>query len=403
MSERKKNINTAAGPMAGYMFQPVRALYWLAKGEGGTAVGLETEDDVTVMTADGGKIREQDKSSIQEGHWPYGDKTYALWNTLCIWVRAIDSGEVDVEKTEFFLVTNKIIPNGCLVEAISTASDPIKVAECIDRLSEVGRSIKRQSSARDKADEVLGSRKGLLEKLIEHTSCERFAASIDTEEVQKIAMTLHLTEREDHDNIINSLLGWLSRTVMGLWHAGKPGWIRRASFDNQLEAIRQVHRRRRIRASSASKLHVSEKERKAHSTEIFVKQIEIICLDENILYDAVTDFVRFGKEKIRVAIEGNVTEEDWEIFDDSLLEEWKNIRGIEKTRDHRTSETMGQAIYHKTMAHKISHVGDLETQPYLIKGSYQRMANTLLLGWHPEYEKRLAKFFKRNASDETCN
>ncbi len=397
MSKQKKHPSTAPGPMAGYLFQPVRALYWLAKGDGGTTVGIETEDDVTVLKEDGGKIREQDKSSIQAGVWPYGDKSHALWNTLCIWVRAIKAREVDVEKTEFFLVTNKKIPEGSLVEEMSEANDSDKITKCLERLKTVRRSIKKKSQVWGKVEEVLNSETILLRKLIEHISCDRCVSSIGEKEKQEIISALRLTDREKHDDIINSLLGWISRTVLSLWNNGKPGWIRRDSFDNQLEAIRNVHRRRRVRASPARKLEVSKRERRTQEGEIFVKQVEIIRVDDDVAYDAVTDFVRFGKEKLRVAQEGNVTEEDWEGFDENLMDQWKNVSGIEKTKEYRTQEIMGQAIYHQTMARKVSHVGELETESYLVRGGYHNLANDLLVGWHPNYKEKLAKFLRRGS------
>lgn len=391
MGEQERNLNTAPGQMVGYLYQPVRALYWLANGDGATAIGIETEDDITVRNEDGSKIREQDKSSIQENGWPYGDTSHALWNTLCIWVKAIKSNEIDIEKTKFFLVTNKTIPEASLVKQISEANDSERIKKCVERLIEVGNRIKKTAEVYPKVEEVLRE-SNLLYKLVEHINCETFVSSIGDEEKQKITMALHLTDREERDNIINSLLGWIIRTVVAQLNKGEPGWIRRNSFDNQLEAVRDIHRRKRVRASSASKWNVSDKEKKAHGAEIFVKQVEIIGVDDDVANDAVTDFVRFKKEKIRVASEGNITEEEWDNFNENLKRHWNNMRNIEKTRGYKTQELMGRAIYHRTIAKDEKYIGNLETEPYLISGSYHDLANGLLVGWHPDYKKKLLKF-----------
>lgn len=44
--------HSAPGPYAGFIFQPERALRHLAMSESGATVGIETLDDVSVITAD---------------------------------------------------------------------------------------------------------------------------------------------------------------------------------------------------------------------------------------------------------------------------------------------------------------------------------------------------------------
>jgi hypothetical protein len=230
MGNDRENSHTAPGQMAGFMFQVPRALYWLAAAPAGATVGLETEDDVTVCMDDGGKIREQDKSSIKEDGWPYGNQSYALWNTLSIWVKAIKSKKVDVDKTRFFLVTNKKMPDKCLVRLIVEASDETKAVECCRQLREIGCTIKKESKAGCKAPDVLSCEEGFLRKLIQQIDFESFKTDIRKEERERIASLLHLSEQEPHDLIIDALSGWISRTTLELWNKGKPGWIQRKAF-----------------------------------------------------------------------------------------------------------------------------------------------------------------------------
>lgn len=66
IGKKRERSHVAAGPMAGYLFQPIRALYWLMKVPRGATVGVETEDDVAVLLKGGRKTYEQDRSSIQK-------------------------------------------------------------------------------------------------------------------------------------------------------------------------------------------------------------------------------------------------------------------------------------------------------------------------------------------------
>ena len=60
----EKNSHSAAGQMAGYLFQPERALYHLATGSRGSVVGIETLDDIAVVSQDGSIKLEQAKHYV---------------------------------------------------------------------------------------------------------------------------------------------------------------------------------------------------------------------------------------------------------------------------------------------------------------------------------------------------
>jgi hypothetical protein len=392
MGNDREDSHTAAGQMAGFMFQVPRALKWLAAGPADAAVGLETKDDVTVCLDDGREIREQDKSSIKEGGWPYGDKSYALWNTLAIWTMAIKAQQVDVDKTQFFLVTNKKMPEKCVVRLIVDACDEPKAVECCRQLREIGRSIKKESEAGRKARDVLSCAEGLLCKLVQHIEFESFQSEIGEKERKDIISLLHLSEREPHDMILDALLGWVFQTTLGLWHAGKPGWIRRKAFDNQLDVVRNKLRKERFRASPAREVLVSEEERELHIEKLFVKQLEIIAVEEGIAFEAITDFVRCGKERLKLGEEGMVTSQDWGDFHEKLKRKWTTISRIVQTEEEGVPEKLGQIVYHRTMDHEEPYVGEVETEAYLVRGSYHHLANELEVGWHPKYKDELKVF-----------
>ena len=86
--------HSAPGPLAGYLFQVERALFRLATGGRGTVVGIETLDDVATIDRQGRTILEQDKHYISR-HVPLADRSKEFWNTLGIWLAAIDAEEVE--------------------------------------------------------------------------------------------------------------------------------------------------------------------------------------------------------------------------------------------------------------------------------------------------------------------
>ena len=112
--------HSAHGPNAGFSYQFERALYWLSVSPAGAMIGLETDDDVAVQRADGSRVLEQDKHSVREAAQPFGDRSKDLWNTLVIWLDAIESGQVEIDSAAFHMVTNKVLPE-CIAKRIGGA------------------------------------------------------------------------------------------------------------------------------------------------------------------------------------------------------------------------------------------------------------------------------------------
>ena len=112
--------HSAPGAVAGFDYQFERALYWLAQSPAGAVIGIETDDDVAVRTANA-QLLEQDKHSIRDGAEPFGDRSKDLWNTLSIWLDAIENRQVTVESAHFLMVTNKVLP-ACVAKQIDKAT-----------------------------------------------------------------------------------------------------------------------------------------------------------------------------------------------------------------------------------------------------------------------------------------
>jgi hypothetical protein len=125
--------HSAPGTNAAFIYQFERALYWLAKSPAGSIIGVETDDDVAVLGADGSQLLEQDKHSICDDAKPFGDRSHGLWNTLSIWLEALDGKELEAEAARFLMVTNKALPE-CIAKQIGRAKLESEVTACVKAL-----------------------------------------------------------------------------------------------------------------------------------------------------------------------------------------------------------------------------------------------------------------------------
>ncbi|WMX58967.1 ABC-three component system protein [Peribacillus sp. R9-11] len=393
--------HTAPGQMAGYLFQPERALFWLINSQRGAVVGIETNDDVVKFAKNNKEhsIYEQDKHSISS-NIPFGDHSKDLWNTLHIWLKEIKKQEVDINYAQFHLVTNKVLSD-CLAKRIGTSNTEHEVLACIKEIRTKKDSVpkgvlKIVTSVLEYDDEELGA---LIKRVV---LTDGLATSHGEELKEKMSDILHLPTDIPFNEIYYSLLGWIHTTVITLWREGKPAWISRRAFDKQYWNVISRFQDKTFKETSKSLLPISDIERKAQLHKMFVRQLYLLSLNEDneLLINSIDDFLRCNTERTRLSMEGDITKEDFEIFEESLVERWKLIyerynfkysRSRNEDEKKYRGEEYGGDILIDTLDHREALAGQPTENYYLTRGSYHMLADELEVGWHPDYIKKLKR------------
>ncbi|HMV90998.1 MAG TPA: hypothetical protein PKA40_15240, partial [Cyclobacteriaceae bacterium] len=133
-------VHTAPGQMAGYLFQPDRALVLLCACNNDESISIEMVDDLAIMDAKGEvTYREQDKHSIVATGSPLTDRSRELWNTLSIWTDDCKSGKLIPESTRLVCVTNKALDPQSLLKIISAAVTSKDVEKAFKLLKSAGK------------------------------------------------------------------------------------------------------------------------------------------------------------------------------------------------------------------------------------------------------------------------
>jgi hypothetical protein len=283
--------HSAEGPSAGFSYQFERALWWLAQCDSGFRVGIETDDDVAVRGPSGEQILEQDKHSIREKAQPFGNRSQDLWKTISIWLDALESGEATAATARFFMVTNQVLGD-CIAKRISSAKTSEKVDECIEELEKAAESPPKGIATFTQRVLHLNSRKA-LHALI--SNCELIDGSqksagkqLRDDFVAKLPLPRWAVESAD--STVNELLGWVHTIAKNNWKEGKPAWIDRDSFINQLYAVLDRKKRQIKRERSEHLVEVSDEQVGAQRGSVFVRQLHLILSDEDD--DHVTEDVR---------------------------------------------------------------------------------------------------------------
>lgn len=382
--------HSAPGAAAGFAYQFERALYWLASSAAGAVVGIETTDDVVVLLKNGQLLTEQDKHSIQEDGAPFGDRSRDLWNTLRIWLDAIEKGEISVESTHFLLVTNKTLPYG-IARTISDAKDDADATACINALAKAAENPPHQVA--DLMERVLrdSSRAHLAELLIRVALIDGAVASggeaLRSETIARLQMPAWAVASAN--SVVDELRGWLDDVVMNLWRHGNPGWVKRDDFVNCLHAVLDRRKREIIRERAAHLIPLTEDALDTERGRPFVRQLHLVTEDNATVDASIREFIRCNIEKLRLSREGNVTDGDWLAFEDTLVARWRKIRTrVVRMSKGKPEADIGYEILTDTTENHRERLAGTETeQVYLTAGTYHRLADLLSVGWHPQYEE----------------
>lgn len=388
--------HSAPGSAAAFIYQLDRALYLLAKSPEGHVIGIETDDDVVDQRPDGHKVLEQDKHSIQALSNPFGDRSFALWNTLATWLKALDDKEIKLNNTSFLLATNKTLPD-CIAREICNATEDKTITQCIKSLKLAAIKPPKGKVASHMCRVLSPASRNNLAGLIKNCSLDDGSGGtiLSHQTISYLQLPAWCTLQSE--SILNELSGWLKTSAMNEWNTQKPCWIHRNHFVNQLHAILDNRKRKLHRERAENLITVTKDEIGQQKGRPFVKQVHLISDDEDLAVTSISDFIRCSNEMMRLSTEGEITDDDWSVFGTILLTRWKAI----STRTKRLSkskpdEDIGFEIFAETtMNYKEKLAGEDTEQSYLTSGMYHRLADSLDVGWHPMYLKLM-----RNKGDE---
>jgi len=389
--------HSAPGANAGFGYQFERALYWLAQSPAGSLVGIETDDDVAVRGPDASQVLEQDKHSIREDGEPFGDKSKDLWNTLAIWIDALDGGQVSADATVFLMVTNKVLQD-CIAHQIGRAKSDTEVANCIVALEKAAKNPPKHIASQIKRVLRHSSRSTLKSLILKCELADGSRATAGKGLRKETLARLQLPKWcvPYADSIADELSGWIHKIALDAWRQRQPAWIQRDHFVNQLYAIIDRRKRQISRERAEHLIPVTDDKIGQEKARPFVKQLHLVTDDDALVDSAIREFIRCNIEKSRLSAQGDVTDDDWNAFETTLLSRWEKIRArVVRMQKTGKEEDIGFEIFTDTTEnHREKLAGSDTEQVYLTSGTYHRLADMIRVGWHPRFKELMRELKK---------
>lgn len=404
--------HSAEAPLLGYYFQGMYALVKLLDANDNDRVSIETCDDVYIE----GNIKKlyQLKHSLNS-KGKINEKNDGLWKTIRIWADMLRKEEVD-ETTYFIFVTTSPIDDECsLINLSNNDSDRNLVVENL--LVEANRVAE--------ARELAASKEETLPFKTRWPGCEAYL-SLNVE--QRTNLISKISIQSDNYNIRdipNEVAERIQNTVpvnirLKLVERLIEWWDRRVVLGLINEASRDISKYDLIRQIVTLINELSDE----NLTDDFGELAEEADISGELggNMEIQIDLVKGGEPRKRRAAttrwQARNQREKWlnddiingielKKLDKRLINVWddyfQTMKFDLREEEEKVLSENGRALLdwsHREAHKEITPIRKEWSQPYLVQGSYQQLAEDLKVGWHPEFSEKIAKLSTKKEEEK---
>lgn len=398
--------HTAAEQMVGYLYQMRYSLYMLTnEPDDDIQICVENYDDIA--SAKNNEIKEMVQLKHHAGN--QGDLTDSstdFWRTMKSWCDVIEEKHLEADKIKFLIVT--------------TAKAPEKSAAY--RLKDVnygGANYQRDINAAYKAllytskhsdsktnkpfyDKFNSMGEDKCKKLLENVYVlDKFDNIIDIKS-SILRYIKIMTLPQYQDKIYERLEGWWFETVIECLQSPTVTFINKNQIRNKLSSIRDEYSSDSLPIDIPKDLSITQEEL-SDQDKIFIEQLKLISLSKNRINTAIKDYCKAYTQRGNWIRDGLLYPDELEDYEDSLIDEWQRCfdEMCEELEDDYgddieevIKQKKGKELFNEVSDENIN-IRERCTAPFVMRGSYQMLANKLKVGWHIDFQRRLYELFRQ--------
>jgi hypothetical protein len=388
---------TASSSAIGYLYQVRLALVFLLRQDNPeTILSIEKFDDIAFET--NGEASELLQTKHHVNHTgSLTDSSEDLWKTIRVWTTAIRSGVFDPNSPNLLsLITTGQAPTGSAASFLRGNShrDENKALELI---LAAGAS-SRNSTVKISYNEFVAFPQPQQRSLIARIRIIDAAPDIGGAR-ELLEKELRLSTRPKFlGPLCDRLEGWWFRSVIE--HLARPDQISGISqrlAQVQLNDLQDQFREDNLPIDFPSFIQVDESALETDE-RVFVEQLKLLSITTERIQRAISDYYRAFHQRSRWVREDLLLDEDLERYEERLVEEWRNLFLImqEKVQAGNDVVGAGRDLYND-LFYTSRHIPIRPSfpDPFVMRGSFHMLANSLKVGWHSEFENRLAHLLNR--------
>ncbi|MBD1919435.1 MULTISPECIES: ABC-three component system protein [Cyanophyceae] len=352
------------------------------------AVYLETLDDV-VFDNDGSPLELLQLKHHREHLGNLTNASPDLWKSLRIWMAGRANGDIPLD-SHLYLITTSSVSSG------STASylmlNERNEAEAVKRLQETAATSTNQTN-----EPAYNLFRNLSPK--EHAA---LASSIvifpNTPDIADVHESLrvearHAVRRNHLDSFLSRLEGWWYKRVVEQLISPNTSPILSAEIESKIDSLRDQFKEDSLPVDRD--ILDAEVDAEIYESAVFVQQVKLTGIGTKRIFAAIRDYYRAFEQRSRWVREDLLLIGELDDYEQLLREEWE-------LQFDRLSDELGEAAAEdakREAARKIyAWVEDSSfpirpqvQHPSMTRGSFHILADSLRVGWHPEFMHRLQR------------
>lgn len=384
---------SAAGSAAGYHYQAQRALITLLREppDSGRELGMETLDDLTLSNRESLVELEQLKHSVRAG--TLTDRTPALWGALDNWMDHLGTSRMD-RIANLILISTDTVAEGSGVRLLRDSNDrqPSEAERRLVLVAEERPGNQATKEARERFAGLNGRDRGsLLSKVI-----VRDGTPPITEFRSQLRSALGLALPQNGvDDFLDQLVGWWERRVVDLLVRR----LKTVSYDevaDEVARLRNMYNDSELPPADPNLRSLSDALVDAYSNAAFVHQLQFVALHDQRIRIAISDYHRAYAQRSIWLQEGILGAEELLEWEQRLVDEWQRawVRMLEAVQQADEDGTInaGRALLGELEDSSLNPLRSGRDR-FLHTGTLHGLADSRHVGWHRDYEARLAAKF----------
>ncbi len=388
------NKYSAVDSTLGYLYQVRCALLWSLerlKVNPDFLVSIETLEDVAFETNSGDAGELLQLKHHKGGTASLTDASPDIWRTLRIWFEETDQTPTE---TNLFLVTTGKAPPGSAASYLRN-DDNRDVDSALTRLTTTA-----QTSTNPKNEQgiaaFLQADEGQRLQLLRRVTVIDAAPLIDDID-GKLRQEIYLVaEKGFLTQFLERLEGWWFRRVVQQLMDSPIDRIGSVELDAYIDDLRDSFKKDALPIDDdLLDFDLDETTLQAHVGSTFVLQVDLAKAGKRRIAAAVRDFYRAYEQRSRWMREELVVGMELRKYETRLIEEWELV--FEATRDELgdgASEDAKAKAARSILAwaeRTNLTIRRNVTEPFVCRGSLHMLADEIRIGWHPDFDVRLAK------------
>ena len=402
MSDKKMLQYSAADAALGYLYQVRSALYWALrrqKTDPDFLVGVETLDDVTFETVVGDPSDLLQTKHHQSGVGSLTDASPDLWKTLRIWFDGHASAAIPITANLYLVTTGSAGENSAAARLRASPRDVAAAKHALDATASSSTNKDNAAAYHVYLSASDADRIAILEKVIVID-----AAPCVTDLEDNLRQEVYWAAgKEHHGAFLERLEGWWLRRVLRQLVDSATDRIGSVELEAQMSDLREQFKPESLPIDEdLLEFALDKATQSAHADSVFVYQLELVEVGQRRLSAAIRDYYRAFEQRSRWLRDDLVVGMDLHKYEKRLVEEWELV--FDAMRDELGSSATDQ-VQEEAARSVLAWAEQTPmpirpnvTEPFVSRGSFHMLSDDARIGWHPEFETKLASLISEKAA-----